>query len=200
MHYKKLSRVLFIVSSAGLLVLGAAEVACAAGGYIGLGLGNAHSTFDKESVLFNAPDMQSDEPSWRLFGGYRLNDNFGIEGGYVDLGTARVSEQVFNDSFETEVTGLEFTAIGSLPVGKDFSVFGRGGLIFWHSDVTSRITGLGSGSKSQSGTDVALGFGVNYDFTKHVGLRAEFTLYDIDKVKAGSGDFQVISVSGVIGF
>ncbi len=199
-NQKKLCAVFLAAFGAGLLVLGAAGVAGAAGGYIGLGLGNAHSTFDRESLAFNAPDIQADEPSWRLFGGYRLNDHFSIEGGYVNLGKATVSENVFNDSFETEVNGLEFTAVGSLPVGGDFSVFGRGGLIFWHSDVTSRITGTGSSSKSQSGADAVLGVGVNYNFIKHIGLRFEFTLYDIDKVKAGSGDFQVVLVSGVIAF
>jgi opacity protein-like surface antigen len=191
-----------IVFSVGLLILTPAAIAGAGNGYVGLGIGSVlNASPDKGKVYFDAPDVQS-EQVLRLFGGYQLNDHFSIEGSYIDLGSVRVNEQVFGDYYQSKVTGFELTPVGSLPIGKDLSVFVRGGLIFWRSDVTFRLvgSGAGSGSKSSSGNDFVLGAGAKYDFTSHLGVRAEYSAYSIDKVAAGFGNFQIFLVSGVIAF
>ncbi|SRR5713226_3488379 len=186
-------------------LVGVSGTANAAGGYVGLGIGTAKSTFDTGSVqLISGPNFSVDDKgsSWRLFGGYQFNDNFSIEGAYVDLGEASVvaTNSGVTNTFKSKVTGLEFTAIGSLPVGKDFSVLARGGLISWSSDTTVCLGGLGCGSASTTGSDFVLGVGARYDFSKQFGVRAEYTMYNIDKVAAGTGDFKVLSISGVISF
>jgi len=198
--HKRWRLTLILALCAGFLQLGGSGVANAAGGYVGVGIGNAWSTFDKQSFTFDAPDLSSSQTIWHLFGGYQLSNNVGIEGGYIYLGKARVGEQARGDYFEATVTGFELTPVGLLPVGKHFSVFARGGLIFWHSDMTSRSADLGSSAKTESGSSLALGFGVKYDFSRQLGMRAEYTRYAIDKTKAGLGDFNVISVNGVFAF
>ena len=170
------------------------------GPYAGVGVGIAESSFDKDSVQFDAPDTTADETAWRLFGGYRYNKYVALEAGYAYLGKATVQEKARGDYFETEVSGFDVTMAGSLPLGSDVSVFARGGLIFWHSDVTYHLTVPGTGSRTRSGTDLVLGLGANYDFTRTLAFRAEFSLYDIDKTKAGSGDFKVVSMSAVFLF
>lgn len=178
-------------------------VANAAGGYIGAGFGNAESDFDTASVLIiSGPNISTDEEdsSIRLFGGFQVDKNFSIEFAYIDFGEASAVESSFGiiDTFTAEVTGIEFTAVGYIPVNKDFSVFGRGGLILWDSDVQVCLAGLGCASGSDDGNDLVLGLGARYNFNKKFGVRAEYTLYDIDKIEAGTGDFSVLSVSAVI--
>jgi opacity protein-like surface antigen len=113
-----------------------------------------------------------------------------------------VNDQASGDYYQSKVTGFELTPVGSLPIGKDFSVFARGGLIFWRSDVNSRLvgSGSGSGSKSASGADFVLGAGAQYDFSSQFGVRAEYSINTIDKTGAGFGNFQIFMMSGVIAF
>lgn len=197
---KKRYPLLIIVLCVGLFVLGGFGIAHAAKGYAGLGIGLAKGKFDKASFSFDTDDLSRDESMWRVLCGFQLNDNFGIEGGYVNFRKARVSENTYNDYFETEMRGFEFAPVGFLPVGKDFWVFAGAGLISWSSDMTTYSAMFGTDTKSVSGSSLALSFGVNYDFSKKIGLRAEYTRYAIDKAKAGAGDFNAISINGVFAF
>ena len=88
----------------------------------------------------------------------------------------------------------------SLPIGKAFSVYGRGGLVFWQSDLKHRFTAIGEGSEDKSGNDLVAGLGARYAFSKRIAARAEYSLYAIDKAKAGAGDYGVISLAGVYSF
>jgi opacity protein-like surface antigen len=98
------------------------------------------------------------------------------------------------------VTGFELTPVGSLPIGKGLSLFARAGLVFWHSDISYRFAVPGSGTQKESGTSLALSLGAHYAFSKQWGARAEYSLYAIDKAKAGAGGFGVMSLSGTFAF
>ncbi len=171
----------------------------AANGYVGLGFGNAATTVDKGSVEFHTQDWSPSVVAWRVFAGYQVCDYFGAEGGYIHLGKARVATEG-GDYFETTMTGFEITPVASLPIGKAFSVFARGGLVFWQSDLKYRFTALGEGSKKKSGNDLMASLGARYAFSKQFAARAEYSLYAIDKTKAGAGDYNVISLAGVFAF
>ncbi len=184
-------------------------------GYIGLGGGSTNATFDKKSAEENSgPDISADESDsgWRVFGGYQINENLSIEGAYVNLGKVTAKAPTFNDTYKTEVTGVELSVVGFNQVSKDFSMYLRGGVIDWKSDWKVCLGGLGCDSGTASGADLVLGIGGKYNFTKHVGLRAEYTLYDLDETKTGgrvsgsgsskvgAGSFKLLTLSGVIDF
>ncbi len=183
----------------GLFSLGRPEVAGAAGGYAGFGIGGAWSTVDKDSVKFDTLDFSPNATAWRVFGGYQTGDNLAVEAGYISLGKDRVTDQG-GDYFEAEVTGFELTPVGLLPIGKGLSLFARAGAVFWHSDISYRYAVLGSGTSKESGTSLALSLGADYAFGSRWGARAEYSLYAIDKAKAGAGDFGVMSISGTFAF
>jgi len=181
-----------------LIALTVPGVADAAKGYVGLGIGSSWATVDKESVEFGTLDWAPTVSTWRGFAGYQINENVGIEGGYISLGEARVST-IGGHYFEARVTGLELTPIGFLPIVRAFSVFAKAGLVFWHSDISYRFAS-GSGTKKESGNDLSLSIGARYDFSEMFGARAEYSLYDIDKAKAGAGDYKVVLLSGMFAF
>lgn len=168
-------------------------------------MGSAKSSFDTESVqIISGPNFTADEKdsSWKIFGGYRFDENLSVEFAYVDLGEATVVavNGGLTDTYRAAVTGLGLSGIGSLPVGNNFSLFGRFGLILWDSDLQVCFEGIGCGSGTESGTDLAFGFGAKLDLARNLGLRAEYTMYDIDKLEAGTGDFTVLSISAVLNF
>jgi len=215
------------------------------------------------------PFIQVKDPSgtdfaYKLFAGVRYGANLGFEAGYIDLGTAEdgfdyIIPAIFraNGDFirpaldrqitvETAIDGFQFYAVGFLPLGERFELFGKIGLIAWDREtkVLEKImaftpisqpgipdTRLFSGGRdpgdpslpsepfvlsgegqnlfscfpspvsdgeggaqprvldaqcsnllprrSDSGTDLALGFGLNIKASENVAMRAEFEWFDI---------------------
>ena len=184
----------------GLAILGVASAmaftgpawAQDTGFYAGLSFGQ--SSVDVDCTGFSSCD--DSDTAWKVFGGYQFNRNFAVEFGYTDLGEASASAP--GASATAESTAFEVSAVGMLPLADRFSIFGRIGLHM--SDTDARATlGSVSGSTSESNTGLTFGIGARYDFTKNLGVRAEWQRYaDVggDDV-GGEFDVDVISI-GVI--
>lgn len=198
---------MIIASGVAMLLTGGGAVVSAASGYAGLTIGATWSTFDTTNLGFKAEDITPSNTVWKFFAGYQPMNNFGVEAGYIQLGKSRlaptvvpVGEQTSDYYLETKLSGFELTPTGTLPIGSRFSGLARVGLIFWHSEIAFGRGSADKGTKTKSGSSLVLGLGGKYDLYKRFGIRAEYTLYAIDKTKAGSGNFHVISVSGLITF
>jgi OOP family OmpA-OmpF porin len=130
--------------------------------------------------------IDDSDTGFGLAGGYQLNDHFAMEFAYVDLGSvhyqaaATVSDGV--DEADAEV-GLEnsahgpvISAIGILPIGERFSVFGRVGLSLLNAEGKARITLGGStqqvGQSSQK-TDPMFGLGAEFSVSKNFAVRRD---------------------------
>ncbi|MEO8009277.1 MAG: outer membrane beta-barrel protein [Betaproteobacteria bacterium] len=69
------------------------------------------------------------------------------------------------------------SALGILPLGDQFSLFGRTGLGFWNLDFKFSASGPGgtaSASESETGVSPLLGIGTTFNFTPQFSLRGEF--------------------------
>ena len=82
--------------------------------------------------------------------------------------------------------------LGSLPLADRFSVYGKFGFYRADSEVNFNLVVLGSGSASETNTDITFGVGLRYDFTRNLGLRAEWQRYG--DVGDGATDVDVMSV------
>ena len=117
--------------------------------------------------------------------GYHLNDNisadFGVGFGYMEI----------ISGVDVNVTNIGLGVTGYLPLGDQFSFYGKGGVHFWDIRASSAF-----GSISDDGTDPYLGlgaeflFGENQIFSEDVGLRVEYTRYfadanDVDTITGG---------------
>jgi hypothetical protein len=170
------------------------------GVYAGIGLGVSNVTVEKSGFEFKTEDVTATEATYRIFAGYGVGDHLRLEGGYLDFNTARVSEQVYEQFYETSVTGFDLTAVGVLPLGPSFSAFARGGLLFWSADVIADYKDLPDVSRSVSGSGPAFGLGVRYAIGGSFALRAEFALYNIRDVDAGVAAAKPVLVSGEFAF
>ncbi len=67
----------------------------------------------------------------KLGGGYAFNRNFAVEGAYVDLGKATVSGTFLGVNFSDtrKASGLVVVGVGMLPLGNQFTLLGRAGVI-----------------------------------------------------------------------
>jgi OOP family OmpA-OmpF porin len=131
-----------------------------------IGVGTVSSCDEKDSA-------------WKVFGGYQFNRNFAIEASYFDYGSVSASGQVV--SLPTNVSGdlsaFGIAAVGILPLGNAFSIFGKLGLLRTEVDVTASVAGF-PGSDSEDETGLHYGVGVMFDIGRNLSIRAEWERND----------------------
>lgn len=139
--------------------------------------------------------------------GYRVSPNFAIESGYVDFGKF-VYDASFNGG-ETEVLfdawAVNLSGVGILPLGEHLAVFGKLGLVLAMVDAETTANILGTKMRdleSSSSPEAAFGFGVDYNFSEAVTLRAEWERYVNvgDDSKTGESDIDLLTIGLGFGF
>ena len=159
-----------ILGLAGAMAFSSAALAQDAGFYIGGAFGQAQI----DGTCSGAPagvTCDDKDSAWRIFGGYQLNRNFALEIGYANLGEAKASG--FGITATQEVSAFDVVAVGSIPVADAFSVYGKLGFYSGQAETRNNF-GVVS---DDSGGGVTFGFGVRYDFTRNLGVRAEWQRY-----------------------
>jgi OOP family OmpA-OmpF porin len=138
---------------------------------------------------------------YKLQIGYMVNRNFGVEGGWVDLGKFRYNASFTGGSAQADIkaSGINIAGIGVLPLDHGFSLFGKLGVI--NAKVKTNVSASGPGgsaSANESSTNWSpnYGLGVMYDVSPKFAIRAEWERFDKvgDKNKTGEGDVDLLSV------
>ncbi len=128
-----------LISAAACITAFAAAPAFAQS-YVGAGVGAAKT--------------DTNETSYKLYGGFQFNPTWGMEVAYNDLGRYRGAD----------VDSWSIAGTGTVPLGTNWSLLGKLGA------TSNRPKFAGSSNK----TDVLYGIGVGYSMTKNVGLRLEY--------------------------
>jgi OOP family OmpA-OmpF porin len=103
-----------------------------------------------------------------------FSENFGVEGSWLDFGS--LSENIAGlANVEINADGFDLFVVGSFPVSDKFDLFGKAGLLSW--DASTKIDGIDAGS--DSGEDMALGFGGRFKSGNNFGIRGEYEWFDI---------------------
>lgn len=142
--------------------------------YVGIGVGQ--TKLDVSSADTGDPDKLDDSDTGiKVFGGVKINPNFAIEFGYINMGEGVAT---FNGppavSITAESSSLFAAVMGIIPIDKQFEFFGKLGFHFWQSDFT--LSGV-SGSGDGDGTDLMYGIGLAYNITPTVSVRVEYENY-----------------------
>jgi len=163
------------------------------GFYAGASFGN--SSVDACGVVPPGLSCDDKDSTIKFFGGYQMSRNFAVEIGYADLGKITASGP--GGSLALESTAWEVTAVGILPLEKSFSLFGKIGLFSATTELTSTV-GI---SGDDTATGLTFGIGARYDFTKSLGVRAEWQRYaDVGGDNVGEGDVDTLTVGVVVRF
>jgi OOP family OmpA-OmpF porin len=166
MRVKTGIQILVFVAIACLCVPGAFAKA-----YVGAAAGQGTTEFDPGvGENFSASDT-----SYKMFGGYRVIKWFAVEGDYRNLGSQ--TDTFGTESVTLDTKSLDIFAVGVVPIGNSFEVFGKAGYSMWDAEI-SASTG---GSVSDDGNDMAYGVGAAYNFGR-VGVRLEYELFDLPEV------------------
>jgi OOP family OmpA-OmpF porin len=103
---------------------------------------------------------------------------------------------------KVESTAWEFVAVGMLPVADRFSLYGKLGIYRADTDFSTNVVLPGlPATFSESNNDLTFGFGLQFDVTKNLGLRAEWQRYqDLGGSRIGESDVDVMSIGVVYRF
>jgi hypothetical protein len=113
---------------------------------------------------------------WKIFGGYRFNNWFGLEGSYADLGNS-------SGGLKYSVHSYNVAAVGRIPFGgTGFYLQGKVGAAFTRAQ--SSPLGQSTGNKAYK-TNVLVGGGFGYDFASGWGLLTEAEWYGRTGTAAG---------------
>ena len=185
------------------------------GPYIGGNIGRTQADFNNDyaSQTLGSSGLRLDSVTadnsgtgYKLFGGYQLNRNFAVEGGYFDLGRFSYglgTTPAGTFSGNTRVRGLNLDLVGILPLSDSFSVFGRVGAAYAQSRANFASTGAvpvnTSGTRSND-TNLKLGLGMQYAITEALAVRAEIERYRVSDPVRNRGHIDMASVGLVYRF
>jgi OOP family OmpA-OmpF porin len=187
----KVTKGLAILGVASAMAVSGPALAQDTGFYIGLSFGQSSVDLD----CTGATGCDDSDTTMKFIGGYRFNRNFGAEIGYTDLGEATSSDPISTTTFEASV--MELVGVGFLPLNEKFSVIGKIGM--YRGDVDASDPAIGSASDSNTG--LTFGVGVQWDFTRNLGVRGEWQRYaDVGGDTVGESDVDVLSVGVVFRF
>jgi OmpA-OmpF porin, OOP family len=137
------------------------------GPYLGGALGQTRFTEWCDPGTTTCDDKDS---GWKLFGGYRFNRHFALEGTYVNWGEVTASVGPVNVAAEQRSYGL--AVLGSLPLGPQFAVFGKLGILSTEQE-TRRINPNPS-TFQRDETELHYGVGASYALTSNWAVRGEW--------------------------
>jgi len=183
--------------------------------YGGLNLGQGRAKIDDAGITrdllgagFTTTSISNDDHhfGYKIFGGYKFNQNFALEGGYFDLGRFGFTATTLPAGTltgETRVKGLNVDAVGMLPFTENFSGFARFGIDYTQAKDTFSSTGLINvvePNPSKNQLSYKFGLGLQYDFTNRFGGRLELERYRVNPAVGPKGDIDLLSLGMVVRF
>ena len=165
-----------------------------------------NSTLAGQGFTVTSRTEDNSSTGYKLFGGYQLNRNFAVEGGYFDLGRFNYTVNTTplgSFSSDMRVRGLNLDLVGILPLSDQFSVFGRAGAAYAQSRSSFARTNpllLINSPTSRNETNLKLGLGMQYAFTEALALRAELERYRISDPVRNRGHIDMASIGLVYRF
>lgn len=164
-----------LITAAGVAAPGiaAAQMQPESGFYIGGSIGQMEADGDCRAGF----SCDFKDSAWKLFGGYKLNRYFAVEGTYGDWGEIAIGTTVLGIpvSATGEIWSAGVAALGMLPLGGDrFALFGKAGIVYTEQTSIGSAPGVPTQTEKETGSELHWGVGAMFNFTRNLGLRAEW--------------------------
>ena len=175
---------------ATLMIVGS-QLAMAEGLYV---LGAVGSTIPASSVksdtdtvltalgVRNLSSSMSNGTSMAGALGYAINENFAVEGGYLNSGKMTYSATATGATINVDVTvtAMQVALLGVAPMNDKFSLFGKIGYSWTTATTSGTVNSVAIASTSTNKTSTGYGAGAMYKFTDQLSLRASYEVYASD--------------------
>lgn len=159
--------------------------------FIGAAVGQSNS----DTTCPAATSCDDSDTAWKIFGGLEVNEYISMEVGYADMGKVTYTGTTTGTR---EVDGMTLRVLGTYALNPSFTLFATGGMNILQADMKT-VPG------ASDDTDVAwsAGLGMQYNFTKSVGLRVEWERYfevGSSNFNGGTGEADVDLISAGVVF
>lgn len=179
------------VAAMGLAMSVAAHAEREPGFYLGAGVGQG--TLDFDDTDFTIAGVDDSDTAVKVYAGYTFNEFISLEAAYFDAG--QPTEQIDSVTLQFDLSAVNVSVIGHLPLTESFELFGKAGLASYDYDAETRVNGVLVGTGDDNDQDVSYGFGAAYRFAGPFEIRGEYEFIEID-----TGSYDVVSLSGVFNF
>ena len=133
--------------------------------YFGGSIGDSTVQFNDDDTR---EEFDADGTGFKVIAGYRIIDWVAVELNYTDFG--KPVDRIFGVDLETNYTAVSASALGMLPLGANFDLFGRLGVARLDADFRAR--GF-SGSDSARSTEPLFGIGAQFR-ANNLAIRIEY--------------------------
>lgn len=166
------------------------------GFYLGAGIGSSSpSSFEGSGWYYWDTETGDSETSVLAFGGYRFNNYFAVELGYLDAQDTGFSDtlvfvpellDIYNTDIDLDVSAAQLSVLGILPFAKIWEVYLRGGLALWDAEAEQRLTPSFGGvpvsrNVDDDGTGFLFGLGVGVTLFERFHVRLEYQTFEIEE-------------------
>ena len=168
--------------------------------YIGASGGQADYD-SKITGLTGTSKLDEEDTAWKIYTGYRWENNFGLEIQYADFGEVSISGNngdqftdgkgtalvfaINNAKIYSEVKSYGIAASYSFPLHENFSLFGKAGIHRWDLETADNASGS---YPDEDGTEPFGGLGAEFSY-ENFALRVEYERYKIDSDDIDDIDF-----------
>jgi hypothetical protein len=137
-----------------------------------LGAGAGRTSMEAQQLNWDYPDIQTEynidfnDTSYTIFGGWKSTRGLALEVGYIDLGkySDEFFQQGYYETLETKVNALFSGLAGNVDLGYGWNFPGKLGLAYWQTDIKYRNNTPFSDSSRAFGFDPVLGLGFEYNY------------------------------------
>jgi OmpA-OmpF porin, OOP family len=164
---------------AAIAALAAPLAAQADNAYIGANVGRA-----EQKISIDSTSIKENATGFKLYGGYDYTKNFGVEGGYVDF--RKVEKSALGYGASSKPSAIYLAATGTLPLNEQFSLFGKLGVAFSHTEVNAWAPGFFGNTTTKNQTNAMIGVGASFALDKKISFVAEYE--NFGKVAKEGGD------------
>lgn len=196
------------VSVLGISAFGIVAANAATNGIYVVGQAGYANTHMKDKITFKPSvsrfQIANNGLAGRLGIGYQFNPNLAVELGYLQLskhkGTIPASKNIAPGTEILQQDAVDVAAKGILPINDKFSAYGKLGVAYLTSTITSRFEGKKGNQNGAFGIDKhtfapEVGLGLTYNITNNMFVDTSWThIQPLGKNKPGNVDFAAVGI------
>lgn len=146
--------------------------------------GGAFGQSDFDDYCGTSSSCNDDDTSWKVYGGYKINDTVDAEVSYVSIGD--VTREGVAGRETSEVSALSISAVAKYEINDSVEALGKIGATRWISD---------NSDNDEDGFSLSYGFGAKVNLNESMKLRAEWeNITDIETSGGRETDVTVMSL------
>jgi OmpA-OmpF porin, OOP family len=183
--------------------------------YVGSSFGQSRAKFGDSVIAVSGAGSENViqnqvENGYKAFAGWRFHRSAALEAGWVNFGKFHAQNSTSGPSgtaeFDSKRRGWNIDLVGYWQVAEEFSLLGRVGGLFSTSATRRTTTGGATlapelAQPKSSELNFHWGFGVSWDFSRSMALRAEYEqAHNVGDAKTGEANLGLLSAGLVVKF